>query len=880
MKVSFVSILTTAALFISTVQCTSYNLWSAERKSGRVTFIPYTQQQRESVMDNVDRMMKMWVNSDSKQSHYDGKANPYPDLDIFRETYAGMTDEQFNLDLARIFNKMRDSHTLFYKSGPYGCFSVSTGLFFKSVDDSLVSSTPPKVRVVGITSILEVLDLIRKALSPISVGDELLTVNGLSFDEWYEQNKFILGFGANDSGGHSGAFKYLAGISGSSNILPEADSITFQLKRLKKNQAVYTVTIPYVALSNDECWDLSSNLYKELTGITLPGTPAPTSFRYKRSVSVNGASLSRNSMLQRSDADIHKRSYWESAYFKTTDIDGLTWDIWKNGERNMGVIKIESFILVLKNTKEYTSFLFLALTIRNLLVKQLKDTDAILFDIRGNDGGSISGADGIIQLFKSDVTASQFRYLKNEVTRDIFYKGLSSKNPWSKAWDATSDTSRYSGLVSLYDSSILNTLGQVYFNPVGVYTNGACYSACEVFAAQIQDHGIGTVFGEDETTGGGGASVLSNDEHYFTNRPLEHSMDPFTKKLTGKTPSQKFYTRVSVGARQLVRGGNYAGQLVEDEGVKSEVIVRSIVADISPSYRSVSAYDCMADYLGDVAKRKMDGKVYFESEPYDRATFEDSIDISFVASGVDEIIVVHQGEILGSWKGKLSTVRQSRDITVKTPTGLHSHLITFIGKKRRKQIFKTHRQITRIPTSDDRVSMMTANSYTASGLSPSVGVYSFGSTLEQEGWNFNNGEWVIGDGMSDYYGYMYSIIQVWLTAPVGSTISVSIDAIVDTYEDGGVFSLNMMDDSGKVVPMVSSPSKDGLTRYQSTTGRNQVIKGTYSFTVTTEKNSLDMGFVSYNAESPFSIRFNSIVITKDQGIFNWLNRHRRRYFKP
>ncbi|KAH6559784.1 hypothetical protein BASA62_000178 [Batrachochytrium salamandrivorans] len=176
--------------------------------------------------------------------------------------------------------------------------------------------------------------------------------------------------------------------------------------------------------------------------------------------------------------------------------------------------------------------------------------------------------------------------------------------------------------------------------------------------------------------------------------------------------------------------------------------------------------------------------------------------------------------------------------------------------------------------------MMTANSYTASGLSPSVGVYSFGSTLEQEGWNFNNGEWVIGDGMSDYYGYMYSIIQVWLTAPVGSTISVSIDAIVDTYEDGGVFSLNMMDDSGKVVPMVSSPSKDGLTRYQSTTGRNQVIKGTYSFTVTTEKNSLDMGFVSYNAESPFSIRFNSIVITKDQGIFNWLNRHRRRYFKP
>ncbi|KAH6560172.1 hypothetical protein BASA60_000371 [Batrachochytrium salamandrivorans] len=880
MKVSFVSILTTAALFISTVQCTGYSLWSAERRSGRVTFIPYTQQQRESVMGNIDRMMKMWVNSDSKQIHYDGKANPYPDLDIFRETYTGMTDEQFSLGLAKIFNKMRDRHTLFYKSGPYGCFSVSTGLFFKFVDDSLVSSTSPKVRVVGMNDTPEVLDLIGDVISTVALGDELLTVNGLSFDDWYEQNKFGLGFGANDSGGHSGAFKYLAGISGSSNILPEDDDITFQLRRLGGNQELYTVTIPYVAFYNDECWDLSSDLYKELTGITLPRIPAPTSYRYKRSVSVNGASVSGNSISHRQDTNIHKRSYWDSVYFETTDIDGLTWTIWRNGERNMGVIKIESFILVLKNTKKYTTFLFLALTIRNLLVDQLKDTDSIVFDIRGNDGGSISGADGIIQLFKPDVTASQFRYLKNEVTRDIFYKGLSSKNPWSKAWDATSDTSRYSGLVSLYDSSILNTLGQVYFNPVGVYTDGACYSACEVFAAHIQDHSIGTVFGEDEATSGGGASIFFSDEHYLTNRPLEHRMDPFTKKLTGKNPSHKFYTRVSVGVRQLVRSGNYAGQLIEDNGVKSEVIVRSTIDDILPGDTGTSAYDCMADYLGDVAKRQADSKVYFISEPYDIVTSDESIDIPFVVSGVDEIIVVHQGKKLGKWEGKSSTIRQDHVITVKTPTGLHNHLITFIGTKRGKQMFKTHRQIIRMPTSDDQVSMMTANSYTVSGPSASVGVYSFGSTLEQEGWDFNNGKWILGDGMSDYYGYMYSIIQVWLTAPVGSTISVSIDAIVDTYEDGGVFSLNMMDDSDEIVPMVSSPSKDGLIQSKSTTGRNQVIKGTYSFTVTTENFALGLKFVSYNAESPFSIKFNSIVITKDQGIFNWLNRHIRRYFKP
>ncbi|KAH6581949.1 hypothetical protein BASA61_008838 [Batrachochytrium salamandrivorans] len=812
MKVSFVSILATAAIVVSTVQCTSYNLWSAERQSGRVKCIPYTQEQRGSIMGNVDRMMRIWVSFDSKQSHYSGKANPYPDLADFRKKYVSMTDEQFNLGLTTIFNKMRDIHTLYYKAGPYGCFSVSTGLFFKLVDDSLGSSAPPKVRVFRITDAPEIRSLIGDVLSTVAVGDELLTVNGVPFDDWYDQNKFSLGFGANDSGGQRGAFQYLEGVSGSFNILPEADDITFQLKRLGGNQAVYTVTVPYVSSSNDECWSLSSNLYKELTGTTLPGTPAPTSLKQKRSVLGDGASVPGNNTLQRGDTDIHKRSYSESVEFEETQIDGWYWTIWKNGGRNMGVIRIDSFTPILRDTGEETNFLFLIVTIRGLLVNQLKDTDSVVFDIRGNSGGVIFTADGIIQLFKPDVTASQFRYLKNDATKSLFYKGLKSNKSMVQG---------------------------------------------------IQDHGIGTVFGDDETTGGGGANVLSSDDDYFTDRPLEYIADPFKANLTEQSSGQKFYTKITVGARQLVRNGNYAGQLVEDNGVKSDVIVRSTIADILPGDGGVSNYDRIANYLNDVAKKKMDSKVYFMSEPYDRATFDDSMNIPFVASGVDEIIVVYQGEQLGKWQGKLSAVRQSRDITIKTPKGLYSHLITFIGKKQGKQMFKTHREIVRISTPNDRVNMMTAKSHTVSGPSSSVGVYNFGSTSEKDGWNFNNGRWILGDGVSDYSGYMYSTVRVWLSAPVGSRISVSLDATVDTYEDRGHFSLDMMDDFGKVVPMLSSTSEDGLTQYKSITGRNRVVKGTYSFTVTTEKFVLGMSFISYSMDAPFSVKINSMVITKD-----------------
>ncbi|KAH9267342.1 hypothetical protein BASA84_000676 [Batrachochytrium salamandrivorans] len=418
-------------------------------------------------------------------------------------------------------------------------------------------------------------------------------------------------------------------------------------------------------------------------------------------------------------------------------------------------------------------------TIRDLLVGQLKDTDAILFDIRGNSGGSIPAADGIIQLFKPDVTASQFRYLKNDVTKDLFYKGPKSKSPWSKAWRATSDISRYSGFGSMEDSSVSNTFGQ---------------------ASSTAIH-----------------------------------RRPFTKKLTGKNPSHKFYTRISVGARQLIRGGNYAGQLVEDEGVKSDVIVRSTIDDILPGVEFVS---------------------------------DESIDIPFVASGVDEIIVVHQGEQLGRWQGELSALHQDCEITVKT-SDRTAGSSGYVYRKETggKQVFKTYRAITKVPTSNDRVSMMIADSYTVSGPSSGVGVYNFGSMSEQEGWNFNDGKWIIGDGISDYSGYMYSIVRVWLTAPVDSTISVSLDAVIDAYEDEGYFSLDMMDDFGEIFSMVSSTSDNGLTQYQPVTERNRVIKGTYSFTVTTEEFSLDMNFISYGMESPFSVKVNSIVITKDWTTF-------------
>ncbi|KAH9263784.1 hypothetical protein BASA83_012819 [Batrachochytrium salamandrivorans] len=110
--------------------------------------------------------------------------------------------------------------------------------------------------------------------SKIQAGDELLAINGLSFVEWFEKNKFISGAGANDFGGYRAALKYLTTIYGAINRLPSDDFINFQFKSHANPEIIYTVNVPYVSGRNEKCWKLGSKLYKSITGTTLLGTPA------------------------------------------------------------------------------------------------------------------------------------------------------------------------------------------------------------------------------------------------------------------------------------------------------------------------------------------------------------------------------------------------------------------------------------------------------------------------------------------------------------------------------------------------------------------------------------------------------------------------------
>ncbi|KAH9251469.1 hypothetical protein BASA81_010634 [Batrachochytrium salamandrivorans] len=412
----------------------------------------------------------------------------------------------------------------------------------------------------------------------IQAGDELLAINGLSFVEWFKQNQFTSGAGANDFGGQRAALKYLTTIYGKANRLPSDDSIKFQFKSRANPHTSYTVNVPYVSGHDEDCWNLGSKLYKSITSKTLPGTPEtslPVSAKQSGdNQESNTAHLSpkgrkmdnpKDSKREIAMGKISSSRQGSAILMSPTGVTKVTWGIYQPESTNMGIIKLNSFdpedvgttnLAVLKSV----------MVIRSLLVNELKDTKSVMFDLRGNSGGDTEFANNMVQLFKPDFQPFGHRYLMNKITFNLFVDGEDpNADIYAKAWKETEPNSRFTKVFFLNSVESVNTIGQAYVRPMGIFNDGRCYSSCEIFSGSIQGHGAGTIFGEDKQTGGGGATVMELDP-FLSLLPLttfrsSHSARSLPVVL------QHYANTLSVGVIQAVRTGLYNGQDIEDAGI-------------------------------------------------------------------------------------------------------------------------------------------------------------------------------------------------------------------------------------------------------------------------------------------------------------------------
>jgi C-terminal processing protease CtpA/Prc len=68
---------------------------------------------------------------------------------------------------------------------------------------------------------------------------------------------------------------------------------------------------------------------------------------------------------------------------------------------------------------EYVSLEDIIPFIRRLLLVELKETDALLFDVRDNPGGYVYFAQALVQLFKGTSKHVKYRLVKNSIHDEL-----------------------------------------------------------------------------------------------------------------------------------------------------------------------------------------------------------------------------------------------------------------------------------------------------------------------------------------------------------------------------------------------------------------------------------------------------------------------------
>ncbi|KAH6567093.1 hypothetical protein BASA50_011263 [Batrachochytrium salamandrivorans] len=852
---SVIALLAIGAASVSAADYAPFNLLKDDRDAGRLVFLPTTPAQKNVILTDVENALTIWANYDSKILNYGPASDPFPTVKRLRETIETVTDEEFNLSLTDAFTAMRDQHTRWSNIAPYGCFYVTTGVTFAFIEGDPDIANKPTVVVTSTTKSSGLRSLFGEDFSKIQLGDELQTVDGLTFAEWFKKNQFTSGGGANVFGGQRNGLRYLNTIDGEVSRLPSADSITFQFKSQADPQNSYTAKIPYVSGHSNTCWSLGSNLYKSITGKTLPGTPPvdpPVGAEQPGSApESNTTRLSSEGYKMRSPGNLERRAVIEpisssdqksTVRMNPTNVTGVSWGIYQPDSANMGVIKLENFIPQDIETK-IPAIEKAIMIIRSLLVNEFKDTNSVMYDLRDNPGGSTKFADTMVQFFKFGFEPYSDSFLINNITFNLFVRGKDPKlDPFAKAWQETKPGSRYSSPVFASPMEAANTMGQVYVRPMGVFNNARCYSSCEVFSGSIQSQGAGTVFGEDGRTGGGGAAVLGLDPTLITASPDDFKKLPFSQELASGPIT--YANALSVGVTRTTRTGLYKGQEIEDAGIKADIVVRARWSDLQPNSTTNTQYERIAASLASIGQKSGQSKLYFICEPFSIVEPLGKFPLEVETAGIEEFTVFQADGTTVAAQQKVTTNKQKLSLPVSTAGSvLGNSQLTIVGKTEGRQVLKTIRNVKYIPADDKYIKIGTPG-FTFTGTSESVGLYQSTTTAPGNGWNNLKGPWMIGNGVK-YVGNIDSSLDVFFTAPVGTNINISLDVALDTELEGDFLSLSVKSSGGVEDFFLSSKGVNDTTKtFNGVSGGNMTVKGTFPFTTKSDQFSVALRFTS------------------------------------
>ena len=244
-------------LLISLVNC-QWKFGLYKDHLSKIIFPKYTPDMRLNVAKQVDSMLSVYVNKESKAINY--QVDHSSEMRRILKNAESMSDKEFHLSISKMVLSFRDLHTNYYLPGPYGCYRALLPLDFDLLESSDLINDP-KVVVKSFSVYEEVLSKSPSIEDLVQIGDELITFNGKTFKTLFSEKKNITG-GANDYGGMRSLITYLSYVNGRMFPLPTESSIEYHLKRNESYSYKYTAN--YVARINTEC--IASSLLPDKSG--------------------------------------------------------------------------------------------------------------------------------------------------------------------------------------------------------------------------------------------------------------------------------------------------------------------------------------------------------------------------------------------------------------------------------------------------------------------------------------------------------------------------------------------------------------------------------------------------------------------------------------
>jgi len=220
------------------------------------------------------------------------------------------------------------------------------------------------------------------------------------------------------------------------------------------------------------------------------------------------------------------------------------------------------------------------------LVADLPEAGLII-DVRGNAGGSIVAAEGLLQVLTDRTVRTQrAQFTTSPLLLDVCKRHAPSSefgqldlSQWiGSLAQAVTTGSSYSRGFPITPDETLDLATSHYSGPVVAIVDALCYSATDMFAAGFKDNGIGRIVGTADNTGAGGANVWRHSD-------LRRLAGPDTDlvPLPGSVDMR-------VAVRRTTRVLGHEGEILEDLGIDIDARHHMTRADLFESNRDLIAF--------------------------------------------------------------------------------------------------------------------------------------------------------------------------------------------------------------------------------------------------------------------------------------------------